>query len=113
MDQKREKVCNGLSSIPVLMSIPETGNSGKCFNMFSSFIDLAIQYAIPVSAGIVLTLGFQALFSSGIHRRIRQYQIDLVKSRSEILELQAKNEELKKSLNDREWSPIKDRLFLN
>jgi len=81
--------------------------------MFSSFINLAIQYAIPVSVGIVLALGFQALFSTGIHRRMRQYQIDLAKSRSKILELQARNDELKKTLNDREPSPIKDRIFLN
>jgi hypothetical protein len=82
-------------------------------NIFSSFINLAIEYAIPVSVGIAATLGTQALFSSGIHRKMRQYQIDIAKSHSEILELQAKNEELKKTLNDREPILIKDRLFLN
>ncbi len=81
--------------------------------MFSSFLDFVMQYALPVSAGVGLTLIIQAAFSVGARRRERDYQIDIVKSRTKILELEAKNKDLKNSLKAREGVFIKDRLFLN
>ena len=81
--------------------------------MFATLYHLIIENAIPVSTGIFFTLIFKAYFSKDLQRKIREYQIDIVKSRSRILQLQAKNEELEKLLKDREASFIKDRLFLN
>jgi hypothetical protein len=81
--------------------------------MSSTLYNLILENAIPVSTGIIFALIFKAFFSKDRQREIREYQIDIVKSRSKILQLQARNEELEKLLNEREPSFIKDRLFLN
>lgn len=81
--------------------------------MFSPLLDTVLQYGGALLAGIVAGLVCKAYYSSQIRGKIKGYQMDIVKSHSKILELEAKNEELEKRMKQVECSFIKDKIFMN
>jgi uncharacterized coiled-coil DUF342 family protein len=72
-----------------------------------------MQYAGSALTGIAVGLICKVYFASQMHKKIRGYQGDIVKSHSRILELDAKNDELEKRIKELEGSFIKDRIFMN
>lgn len=81
--------------------------------MFSPLLNIIMQYAGPVLAGIVASLIFKAWFAHQLQNKIRGYQSDIVKSHSKILELEAQNYQLEKRVKEMEGNFIKDRIFMN
>ena len=81
--------------------------------MFSPIMNIMMQYAVGVLAGIVAGLVCKAYFAAQLQGKIRGYQSDIVKSHTKILELEAKNDKLEKRLKLSEGTFVKDRLILN
>ena len=77
--------------------------------MFSPLLNILMQYAGPVMAGIVVGLICKAYFASQMQGKIKGYQSDIVKSHSKILELEAKNDQLEKRVKELEGTFSKDR----
>ena len=81
--------------------------------MFSPLLNIVAQYGGAVLAGIVVGLICKAYFASQMQRKIRDYQGEIVKSHSKILELEALNYRLEKKVKDCEGVFVKDRLVMN
>ena len=81
--------------------------------MFSPLLNIVMQYAGAVLAGIVVGLFFKAYFASQVQSKIKRYQGEIVKSHGKILELEAVNGQLEKRLKDAEGNFIKSQLQMN
>ncbi|GEO09426.1 hypothetical protein [Segetibacter aerophilus] len=81
--------------------------------MFSPLLNIVMQYAGSVVAGIAVGLICKAYFAAQMQSKIRGYQSDIVKSHSRILELDARNDKLEKRIKELEGTFVKDRLFMN
>jgi len=81
--------------------------------MFSPLLNIVMQYAGGVLTGIVVGLICKAYFATQMQGKIREYQGDIVKSHTKILELEAKNDRLEKRLKEIEGAFTKHRLFMN
>lgn len=81
--------------------------------MFSPVLDIMYQYGGPVLAGILAGLIFKVYFTAQTHKKIRDYQGDIVKSHARILELEAENDQLQKRVKDVEKTFTKAHLFMN
>ena len=81
--------------------------------MFSPILNIVMQYAGAVLAGIVIGLICKAYFASQVQGKIKRYQGEIVKSHAQILELEATNDRLEKRLKEIEGKFSKDRLVMN
>ncbi|MDQ6815423.1 MAG: hypothetical protein M3040_16945 [Bacteroidota bacterium] len=81
--------------------------------MFSPLLNIVMQYAGSVLAGIVVGLLCKAYFASQVQNKIRRYQSDIVKSHGKILELEAINGKLEKRIKELEGVFSKDQIFMN
>lgn len=81
--------------------------------MFSPLLNIVMEYAGSVLAGIAVGLICKAYFASQMHTKILGYQSDIVKSHARILELDARNDKLEKRIKELEGSFTKDRIFMN
>ena len=81
--------------------------------MFSPLLNIVTQYGGAVLAGIVVGLICKAYFASQMQGKIREYQGDIIKSHSKILELEGYNDKLEKRIKELEGSFSKDRIFMN
>lgn len=81
--------------------------------MFSPLLTLLMQYGIPVIAGVLVGLVCKRYFSARLEEKIRECQIDIVKSHEIILDLEARNTQLERRLKETEGVYKKDRLFMN
>ena len=81
--------------------------------MFSPLLNILMQYGGAVLAGIFAGLICKAFFATQMQRKIREYQCDIVKSHSKILELDAKNGQLEKRIKELEGAFTKDKIFMN
>lgn len=81
--------------------------------MFSPLLNIVLEYAGSVLAGIVVGLICKAYFAAQVQNKIKGYQSDIVKSHSKILELEAYADKLEKRLKEMEGSFTKDRIFMN
>lgn len=81
--------------------------------MFSPVLDIMYEYGGAVLAGIFAGLMCKVYFASQIHKKIRDYQGDIVKSHARILELEAENDQLQKRVKEFEKNFPKSQLFMN
>jgi septal ring factor EnvC (AmiA/AmiB activator) len=81
--------------------------------MYSPLLNIVSQYAGAVLAGLLVGLICKAYFASQMQRKIRDYQGEIVKSHSKILELEATNYRLEKKVKDVETSFSNERLVMN
>lgn len=81
--------------------------------MFSPLLNIVMQYGGAFLVGIVTGLLSKAYFASQMQRKIKGYQMEIVKSHSKILELEAKNDQLEKRFLEVEVTFSKDHLFMN
>lgn len=81
--------------------------------MFSPLLDTLMQYGGAVVVGIATGLLFKMYFAGQIQGKIKEYQCNIVKSHSKILELEAKNEALEKRIREAEGIFSKDKIFMN
>lgn len=81
--------------------------------MTSPLLNILMQYAGSVAAGIVVGLIFKVYFAAQVHKKIRGYQGEIVKSHSRILHLEEINDKLEKRINELERTFAKDQIFMN
>ena len=81
--------------------------------MFSPILNIVMQYAGAVLAGIVVSLIFKSYFASQLQSKIKRYQGEIVKSHAKILELEAQNGVLEKRVKEVEGSFINQKLLMN
>ena len=81
--------------------------------MTSPLLSILMEYAGSVAAGIVVGLLFKMYFASQVHKKIKDYQGEIVKSHSRILRLEEINGKLEKSLQETRRSFPQDQLVLN
>lgn len=81
--------------------------------MFSPLLNIVYQYAGAVIAGVLVALVFKAYFASKMHRKIRNYQGEIVKSHAKILELEALNYRLETKLKEGEKVFGREKMVLN
>lgn len=81
--------------------------------MSSSLLNLLVLYGGAALIGIVVGFLFKAYFASQMHSRIRDYQSDIFKSHSKILELEEANYKLETRLKEVEGIFSKDKIFMN
>ena len=81
--------------------------------MFSPLLNVLMQYAGAVLVGILSGLICKAYFASQMHKKIHEYQGDILKSHAKILELEAKNDKLEKRLKESNKGFSKEYLFMN
>ena len=81
--------------------------------MTSPLFSILMEYAGSVAAGIVVGLLFKMYFASQVHKKIKGYQGEIVKSHSRILRLEEINGNLEKKLNETSSRFSKDQLIMN
>ena len=81
--------------------------------MFSPLLNIVSQYAGAVIAGVLVALIFKAYFAAKVHKKIRGYQGEIVKSHSKILELEAINYRLEIKLRDGEKVYSNHKMVMN
>lgn len=81
--------------------------------MYSPLLNIVMQYGGAVLVGIATGLISKAYFLSQLQKKIKGYQMDIVKSHSKILELEAANDKLEKQLNEKESTFSREHLFMN
>lgn len=81
--------------------------------MYSPLLNIMFQYGGAVLAGLLVGLVFKAYFASQMQRKIKDYQGQIVKSHSKILELEAINYRLEKKVKEVEAVFAKDRMVMN
>ena len=81
--------------------------------MISPLLSVLMQYGGAVLTGTVFGLLCKAFFASRMRAKIKGYQRDIIQSHTNILELEAKNDQLEKRIKDAEGMFSKDRLFMN
>ena len=81
--------------------------------MTSPLLSILMQYAGAVTAGIVVGLIFKVYFASQVHKKIKGYQGEIVRSHSKILSLEEINGKLEKRVKEAERTFAKDRIFMN
>lgn len=70
--------------------------------MYSPLLNLVAEYGVAVITAIISGFLVKAYFASKMHRKIRHYQSEIVKSHAKILELEATNFKLESKLKDSE-----------
>ncbi len=81
--------------------------------MYSPLLNIVFQYAGSVLAGILVAVLLKAYFASKMHRKIKDYQGEIVKNHARILELEALNYRLEKKLSDGEKRFSKEAMMMN
>ena len=81
--------------------------------MFSPLLNIVTQYGGGVLAGLLTGLICKAYLVTRMQSKVREYQSDIVKSHSKILELEAKNDQLEKRLKEVDTSFTRDKIFMN
>ena len=81
--------------------------------MFSPVLDILYEYGGAVLAGILAGLLCKVYFASQLHKKMRDYQGEIVKSHARILELEAENDQLQKRVKDVEKTFTKAHMFMN
>jgi len=81
--------------------------------MYSPLLSIISQYAGAVLVGVIVGLVCKAYFASQMQRKIREYQGEIIKSHSKILELEAVNYRLEKKVKDAESNFSEPRLVMN
>lgn len=67
----------------------------------------------PVFVGIVIGLFFKLYFATQVQKKMRDYQGEIVKSHSRILQLEEVNTNLEKRLKEQHGEFVSDKVFLN
>jgi hypothetical protein len=81
--------------------------------MMSPLLDIFVQYSGAVIAGLLVGLLCKAYFAGQMHNKIEEYQGDIVKSHSKILNLEGINAQLEKRVKELEGQFPKDRIYMN
>jgi hypothetical protein len=81
--------------------------------MFSPVLEIMYEYGGAVLAGILAGLLYKVYLTSQVHKKMKDYQGDIVKSHARILELEAENDQLLKRVKDVEKTFTKSHLFMN
>lgn len=81
--------------------------------MFSPILNVLMQYGGAVLLGIVVGLICKAYFASYYHKKIFEYEGDILKSHAKILELEARNDKLEKKVRESQKIYTKDFIFMN
>ena len=81
--------------------------------MFSPVLSIVMQYGGPVLAGVLVALICKAYFATQIQKKIHEYEGDILKSHSKILELEAQNDKLQKTIKEAKRVFTKDFIFMN
>jgi hypothetical protein len=81
--------------------------------MYSPLLNIVSQYAGAVLVGILVGLVCKVYFASQMQRKIKDYQGEIVKSHSKILELEAVNYRLEKKVKEVETHHTNQRMAMN
>lgn len=81
--------------------------------MYSPIFNQLMQYGGAVLLGVVTGLICKAYFAAHFHKKIHEYEVDILNSHAKILELEARNEKLEKKVKENQKVFTKDFIFMN
>lgn len=81
--------------------------------MTSPLLNIFMEYAGSVAAGILIGFCFKMYFAAKVQKKIRGYQGEIIKSHSRILQLDEINTRLERRIKELEHNLSRDRIYMN